>query len=78
MTPSNIVGSTLIMLGLAPFILWILDYVDMIRPGKDPAHWGLVVFAVVVIGLGVMLRTGQGAKVSDAFLSWFNRGHTHE
>lgn len=79
MTPSNIIGTVLIAFGVVPFVLWVLDYIDVIRPEADPAHWVLIVFAVTVVGLGVMLRAGKGEKVSEAFLSWFNRGdHSHD
>ena len=72
--PSNVVGTILIFLGIMPFLLWVLDYLDIIRPNADPAHWPLALFAFLTLGLGVGLRTGQGSSIYEAILSWFKKG----
>lgn len=69
--PSNVVGAILMFLGLVPFVLWILDYVDVVRPGEEPMHWWITVVSAAMLGFGAMLRLGQGASIFEALRSWF-------
>lgn len=71
--PSNVVGALLLFFGCVPFVLWVLDYVDVIRPGEEPMHWWIILISAAMIGFGVMLRLGRGASIFEAFVSWFPR-----
>lgn len=73
MTQSNKWGTALMTLGVLIFSLYVVDYVDLIRPGERPEEWGLIIMGGVVTSIGFMLRTGEGEKVSEAFLSWFKK-----
>ena len=69
---SNLVGSILIALGLVPFLIWLGREAGLLG-ANGSGELSFIVMAVAMIGLGVMLRAGKGSKISEAFLSWFNR-----
>jgi hypothetical protein len=73
MKPANVVGTILLFLGLVPFVLWVLDYLDIIRKDADPGHWGIIVMTFFLISIGGMLIAGKGHSVQEAFMSWFKR-----
>ena len=71
--PSTIVGTVLLALGVVPFLLWMADYVDLIRPGERPEEWGVLVIAIALLGLGGLLVKSKGASIGEAFLGYFKR-----
>jgi hypothetical protein len=72
-TTSNVFGTILMSLAVAIFILWGLDYADVVRPGERPDEWGIIVMATAALVFGFMLRAGKGDSIAEAFFSWFKR-----
>lgn len=72
-TPSNVMGSAFLALGLVPGCLWILDYIDFIRPGSEPAEWPIMLMSLFLVAVGSMLLGGKGDKIGEAFMSWFGK-----
>ena len=71
--PSTVIGYIVMTLGIVPGVLWILDYVDLIRPGQRPEEWGILVMSVGLLGLGGLLVRSKGASIGEAFLGFFKR-----
>jgi len=78
LTPSNIVGTFLMAFGGVLLVLWLLG--DL---GVFDAKSGIVTYVIATVaalGIGFMLRRGEGAKLSEAFMWWFKgrKGKTPE
>ena len=71
--PSWWIGVILMALGVVPALLWIADYMDLIRPGERPEEWGILVMLVALTGVGSLLVTRKGAAIGEAFLGYFKR-----
>jgi hypothetical protein len=71
--PSVVLGTIFMFAGIVPFVLWVLDYMDVIRPEEDPTHWGIIVVSAALLSFGLMLANGKGSSISEAFMSWFKR-----
>lgn len=70
-TPSNRLGTVLLAVGLVPFVLYVLDYLDVIRPDADPGEFGLILMALAPIGIGSLLLASKGESIGEALLGWF-------
>lgn len=74
MTPSNIVGTVLIAVGGLIFLVWLAGAAGFLELTASAVTF--ILMAVAALGLGVMLRRGQGDKIGEAFMWWFRRGKT--
>lgn len=74
MTPSNIVGTVLIVLGALILILWGVGEAGAFEARSSAVTYILI--AVASLGLGGMLRRGKGDKIGEAIMWWFKRGKT--
>lgn len=66
---SLILGNVILWLGIVPIVIWVLDYVNIVRPGKDPSEWGILVFCAGLIAIGSLLIKGEGDSVADVFVN---------
>ena len=64
---SKILGNIFLYLGIIPIILWVLDYIDIVRPEADPTAWGVLVMAAALISLGLTLIKGEGDSIVEVF-----------
>lgn len=72
--PSNVAGTILVLLGVAFPILWILDYIGIIRPGSpDPIVWPILLMCSGSLGFGWLLINNEGRTIADVFISWFSK-----
>ena len=59
-----IAGNIFLFAGIIPVILWVLDYIDVVRPTEDPSAWGILVICAGLISLGLLLIKGKGDSIS--------------
>jgi hypothetical protein len=71
-TPSNIVGTFLMAVGGCFLVLWVLGDLGVLD--SKSGIFAYVVATLAALGIGFMLRKGEGAKLSEAFMWWFKRG----
>ena len=64
---SRILGNVFLWAGFIPIVLWILDYIDVVRPEADPTAWGVLVMAAALISLGLTLIKGEGDSIVEVF-----------
>jgi hypothetical protein len=76
MTPSNIVGTVLMAVGGCLLIVWALGDLGLFDTKSGAVTY--IIVSIAALGLGVMLRAGEGHRISDAFMWWFKRGKPNE
>jgi len=72
MTPSNIVGTFLMAIGGVLIVLWALGDLGILATQSGILTY--ILATVACLGLGIMLRAGQGDRIGEAFMWWFKRG----
>jgi hypothetical protein len=70
-TPSNIVGTFLMAIGGVFLVLWVLGDLGVFSTKSGATTYILVTIAA--LGLGIMLRRGEGSKLSEAIMWWFKK-----
>ena len=70
---SLIAGNIFLFAGIIPIILWVLDYIDVVRPEADPSEWGILVICAGLISFGLLLIKGKGDSIADVFLNVFGK-----
>jgi hypothetical protein len=70
---SKILGNIFLFAGVIPIVLWILDYIDVVRPEADPTAWGVLVMSAALISLGTLLIKGEGDSIVEVFANIKNK-----
>jgi len=70
---SKILGNVFLFAGIIPIILWVLDYIDVVRPEADPTAWGVLVMSAALISLGLTLIKGEGDSIVEVFANLKNK-----